>query len=113
MSFFKALLLAIVATVFITFVLGTGFLEMMDLQVYVNNDLIAPMQAIGVSAMVTVLLVLVALAIVLSVFGTMIFVGMLVIGGLAMAFIGVFWPILLIALIIWGVSRNKAQPQKA
>ncbi|MGB0937248.1 MAG: hypothetical protein ACPGTQ_07305 [Colwellia sp.] len=113
MSFIKALMLAIFATIFLTYILGASFLSLFDLQVYVNNDIVEPMKAIGVSAGVAVILVLVALAVVLSVFGSIIFVGVLVVGSIAMAIIGVFWPILLAAFIIWAVTRNKDKPRYA
>jgi len=107
MSFFKSLLLAIFATLFLTYVLGISLIEMLNIDVYVDNELMEPLKAIGVSALVTVLLVLAALAIVLSVFGSIIFVTLLIVGGIAMVMVGVFWPILLIAAVIWLVTGNS------
>jgi len=111
MTFFKSLLLAILATLFLTYVLGVSFLELLDINVYMDGELIEPLKAIGVSAMATVILVLIALAIVLSVFGSLIFIGFLIIGSLVMVAVGVFWPILLIATIIWLMTRNKSEKQ--
>ena len=108
MSFFKSLLLAIFATLFLTYVLGVSFLELLDINVYMDGELIEPLKAIGVSAVATVILILIALAIVLSVFGSFIFISLLVLGGVAMVAIGVFWPVLLIAVVIWLVTRNKS-----
>ena len=107
MTFFKSLLLAIFATLFLTYVLGVSFLELFDINVYMDGELIEPLKAIGVSAVATVLLVLIALAIILSVFGSLIFIGLLIAGSLVMVAVGVFWPVLLIAVIIWLVTRNK------
>lgn len=107
MSFFKSLLLAVFATLFLTYVLGVSFLELLDVNVYMDGELIEPLKAIGVSAMATVLLVLIALAIVLSVFGSIIFVGLLIVGSIAMVAVGVFWPVFLIAAVIWLVTRDK------
>lgn len=109
MTFFKSLLLAIVATLFLTYVLGISFLELLDVNVYMDGELIEPLKAIGVSAMATVILVLIALAIVLSVFGSLIFIGLLVAGAIAMVAIGVFWPVFLIAGVIWLMTRNKTR----
>lgn len=111
MTFFKSLLLAVFATLFLTYVLGTSFLEFLDIDVYMDGQLIEPLKAIGVSAVATVILVLIALAIVLSVFGSLIFIALLIAGSIAMVAIGVFWPVLLIALIIWLVTRNKSEIQ--
>jgi len=107
MSFFKSLLLAIFATLFLTYVLGVSFLELLNINVYMDGNLIEPLKAIGVSAVATVILVLIALAIVLSVFGSFIFISLLVLGAVAMVAIGVFWPVLLVAVIIWLATRNK------
>lgn len=112
MSFFKSLLLAVFATLFLTYVLGASFLELFDINVYMGGELIEPLKAISASALATVILVLIALAIVLSVFGTLIFVGLLIIGSIIMATIGVFWPVLLIAAVIWLVFRNKKPSHK-
>lgn len=111
MTFFKSLLLALFATLFLTYILGASFLELLDINVYMDGQLIEPLKAIGVSALVTVILVLIALAIVLSVFGSLIFIGILIAGSILMVAIGVFWPVLLIAVIIWLVTRNKSQIQ--
>jgi ABC-type Fe3+-siderophore transport system permease subunit len=108
---FKSLVLAIFATIFLTFVLGSSLIDLLDVDVYMGNQLIEPLKAISISAIVVVLLVVAALAIVLSVFGTIIFVGLLIFGGIALALIGVFWPVLLIAGLIWLVVRDKPSPQ--
>ena len=63
MTFVKSLMLALFATLFLTYVLGVSVIEMLNVDVYVDNQLMAPLKAIGVSALVAVLLVLVALAI--------------------------------------------------
>tara|TARA_B110000091_G_scaffold185425_1_gene205291 strand:- start:1048 stop:1368 length:321 start_codon:yes stop_codon:yes gene_type:complete len=100
-------MLAIFATLFLTYVLGISVIELLNIDVYLDDQLMEPLKAIGVSALVAVLLVLVALAIVLSVFGSVIFITLLVFGGIAMVMVGVFWPILLIAVVIWLVTSNN------
>jgi hypothetical protein len=59
------------------------------------------------------LLVVLALAIVLSVFGSLIFVGLVLVGSIAMVTLGIFWPILLVAAAIWLVSGGKTTKQYA
>ena len=107
MTFLKSLMLAIFATLFLTYVLGISIIELLNIDIYLDDQLMEPLKAIGVSALVAVLLVLVALAIVLSVFGSVIFITLLVFGGIAMVMVGVFWPILLIAVVIWLVTSNN------
>jgi len=113
MSFFKSLTLAILATIFLTYVFGVGMLELMDMHVMIDGEVMEPLKAIGVSALVVVLLVVVALAIVLSVFGSLIFIGLVLVGSIAMITVGVFWPILLMAVVIWLFSRNRPARQYA
>ena len=111
MTFFKSLFLAIFATMFLTYVLGVSLIELLDVDIYMGERLIEPLKAISISALVVVLLVLVALAIAMSVFGSIIFVAMLLLGGGAMLLIGVFWPIILVAMVIWLVCRDKRTAQ--
>jgi len=113
MSFLKSLTLAILATIFLTYVFGVSLLELTNFNVTMNGDAIEPLKAIGFSALVVVLLVVAALAIVLSVFGGMIFIGLILFGSIAMLTLGVFWPILLMAVVIWLFSRNKQPRQYA
>lgn len=107
MSFIKCFLLAIIATVFLTYVFGANMIEILNLHVMIDGESVAPLTAIGFSALVVAVMVVIALTIALSMFGGLIFLSLLVIGGIGMAFIGVFWPVLLIAVAIWLFSRNK------
>ena len=113
MSFFKSLLLAILATIFLTYVFGVGMLELTNLHVMMDGEVIEPLKAIGISAIVVVILVVIALAIVLSVFGGLIFIALMLVGSIAMVTLGVFLPILLMAVVIWLFSRNKSSRDKA
>ena len=108
MSFFKSLFLAIFATMFLTYVLGISLIEMLDVDIYMGEQLVEPLKAISISALAVVIFVIIALAIAMSVFGSLIFVAMLVLGGGAMLLVGVFWPIFLVAGVIWLVTRDKA-----
>ena len=107
MSFFKSLLLAIFATCFLTYVLGVSVIEIFDVDIYMGDKIIEPIKAISLSALVIVILVVLALAIILSVFGSIIFICLLTFGAIAMVALGVFWPIFLIATAIWLLSRDK------
>ncbi len=103
--------LAVLATLFLTYVLGVSVVELLDVNVYMGDNLVEPLQAISASALVVVLLVVVALAIVLSVFGSIIFVLFLCFGGVALLMLGMFWPIFLIAGVIWLLVRDKPYQQ--
>ena len=107
MTFIKACILAIIATLFLTYVLGTTVTEMLNVQVTMDNHVIEPLKVISVSALVAVLLVVAAIAIVASVFGTIIFIFMLVAGAMFLLLLGVFWPIALCVFVIWLLVRSK------
>ncbi len=107
MSFFKALCLAIFASIFLTYVLGISLLEWLNINIYMGDSLIEPLKAISISALVMVIITLVTIAIVISVFGGVIFITLLILGSIAMALIGVFWPILLTAGAIWLLAKDK------
>jgi len=111
MSFFKSLLLAIFATILLTYALGAGFFELLDIDIYMGHEHIEPLKAISISALVIVLLVLAAFAVVLSVFGSIILIVMLSLGAVGMVMIGIFWPVLLVALVIWVVTKDKRKQQ--
>jgi hypothetical protein len=113
LSFFKSLILAILATIFLTYVFGVSMLELLNLNIMLDGEVIEPLKAIGVSALVVVLLVIIALAMVLSVFGSLLFIGLILFASIAMLAIGIFWLIVLIALVIWLFSRNKNTKQYA
>jgi len=107
MSFFKSLLLAIIATCFLTYALGISVMEIFDVDIYMDDEVVEPIKAISVSAIAVIVLVLLAAAIILSVFGSIIFIFMLTFGAIALVALGVFWPIFLIATAIWLLSRDK------
>jgi hypothetical protein len=109
MSFIKSLMLAIFATFFLTYILGISFIEMFNVDLYVGEELIGPLKAISVSAIIMVIIVLLAFAIVMSVFGSLIFIGIMAFGALAMVMIGIFWPVIFFAFVIWLMVRDKKQ----
>ena len=113
MSFFKSLMLAILASIFLTYAFGSSFLALFDVNVVVDGEFIEPIKALSVSALIVVILVVVALAIVLSVFGSLIFATMITLGCIMMVTIGVFWPRFLVALVIWLISRDKSNKEYA
>jgi hypothetical protein len=52
---------------------------------------------------------MVAFAIVMSVFGSLIFIGMMIFGAAALVMIGIFWPVIFIAVVIWLMAGDKKQ----
>lgn len=107
MSFLRSFCLAILATLFLTYVLGVSFIELLDINIEMEGEMIEPLAAISVSALAMVVLVVAAIAIVLSVFGTFIFLGLVLLGSLALVALGAFWPVILIAAVIYFLAKDK------
>lgn len=111
MSFFKALIFAIFASILLTYIFGTTLMEWFNISVYMNDHHVEPLKALSMSALVMVVLIVATLAIVLTVFGTLIFAGLLALGGIMLVGVGVFWPVIFIAVIIWLCFREKRPVQ--
>lgn len=113
MSFFKSLLLAIIATVLLTYFLGASFLEFFGIDGVTDADIkdgiLGPIQAISISALVALVLMIVGIAVILSVFGSIFLVMMLIFGAVLMVMIGAFWPILLVGFVIWLMVRDNSK----
>ncbi len=107
MTFIKSLILAIFATLILTYVFGISLLEMLNISIYMDDHQVEPIKAISISALAVVTLIMVAFAIALSVFGTILFVALLACGGILLVGIGIFWPVLFIAIAIWLCCRDK------
>ncbi|MDN3653774.1 hypothetical protein QWY77_13595 [Thalassotalea ponticola] len=108
MNFFKALALAIVATVVITWALGTSLIELFNISLYVDQQVVSSWAAVSVAALVAVVVALVTAAILVSVFSLVIFLLLALFVGLAVMGLGVFWPVLLLAFIVYLLSSNRS-----
>lgn len=113
MSFFKSFLIAVAATLFLTYAFGANMIEMMNLHVMLDGEALAPITAIGFSALIVAIMAVIALTIVLSMFGSLVFIALLIVGGIGMFFVGVFWPVLLMAIVIWLFSKNSHKSELA
>ena len=111
MSFFKSLLLAIVATFLLTYFLGASVLELLGLDVTndvnVKKQLAESLKAISISALLAILASIIVVTVVLGVFGAVIFAVLLVAGVVFMFLLGAFWPICLVAFVIWLMVRDS------
>lgn len=111
MPFFKSLILAIIATLFLTYIFGSGLIEMFNVDIHMGEEVIHPiihqMEAISFSALIVILVVIIVTTIIMSVFGAIIFIAMLVFGTIAVMALGLSWPVLLVAVFIWLLCRDK------
>jgi uncharacterized membrane protein len=84
-------------------------MEMFNIDVYMDERVVEPFKAISFAAFVVIVAVIVAAVIVLSVFGTLLFLVLLVVGAVAVVTLGTLWPIFIVAVFIWMLSRNNAE----
>jgi small-conductance mechanosensitive channel len=111
MAFLKSLIIAVFATIVLTYFFGVTLIEWFNIDLNLSGgfaqDSIEPLKKISVSAILAVVLLIVAVIIVFSVFGTIIVATFLSIGLILMLLLGAFWPIVFIGLIIWYAIRTQ------
>lgn len=115
MSFLKSLLLAIIAIFILSYVFGlfsfashsfdNNAAALTHMHVVFNGEVLEPIKALGLSAVFVVLLFMLALVAVFSVFGGLFFIALFILGCVVMFTLSTFWPILMIAFAIWGISK--------
>ncbi|QDP00192.1 hypothetical protein [Thalassotalea sp. PS06] len=108
MSFTKSLLLAIIATLLLTYLFGNTVFSWLGVDIVVDDHVVEPIEGIAIAALVGVILFVVGLTIFISVFGTLILVLLAALAGLAFVGLTVFWPILLIGFIVWLLCKEPA-----
>lgn len=111
MSFLKALILAIIATLLLTYFLGASFLELLGIDVAnninVNNELMASFKTISFSALAAILAIVVIVTVLLGVFGIVFCIAMFVVGAVFAVMLGAFWPLCLLVFVIWAITRES------
>lgn len=107
MAFFKALIIAILVTLFITYFLGTSILDFIEYGTLSHASWLESMKTINLSALATLsIIVLVSFAL-LTVFGTIILLVALCLGAIILFMLGAFWPLILIACVLYYLCRDK------
>lgn len=106
MSFFKALITAILVTLLVTYFLGSSILQFFDVNI-AHSSWQESIEAINVSAVFALFVLFLGSFIILTVFGTVILLVtlfFLVIFGFVL---GTFWPIILVAFVLYYLCRDK------
>ncbi|TKB45302.1 hypothetical protein [Thalassotalea mangrovi] len=108
MSFAKSLILAILATLLLTYLFGNTVFSWLDMDIVVDDHVVEPIEGIAIAALVGIILFVVGLAVFISVFGTLILVVLGALIGLAFVGLTVFWPVLLVGFIVWLLCKEPA-----
>ncbi|WP_371186807.1 hypothetical protein [Thalassotalea maritima] len=107
MKFFKALLLAIVVSVLLTWALGISTLELLGIGDALAEQHINLLSAVSYSALAVVVIGIVLTVILVSVFGLIAFIGISVVAGLLALGVGMAWPFILVAFVIYFCTRER------
>lgn len=105
----KNLLIAIV----IGFVLMSSFAYLaenwFEIQVTLAEEVLSPLQALSLLGLITCILVVVGFVIAISVFGALVIAIIASLFGIFVAGVGVFWPVLVAAVVLIYLMRDKSR----
>ncbi|KXI29532.1 hypothetical protein [Paraglaciecola hydrolytica] len=103
----KNLILAILIAIVLTVCVGSIATQWLDLRVQIDQQWVEPFMTILLITVVVAILVIVGFAVAVSVFGALLFALCAGLVGLFIAGLSVFWPVLLIAFIIYYLVKDK------
>ena len=107
MNVLKSLLLAMLIVALIACTLGTGVFDLSNIHIVINNHHLEPFYTIILSVLAAVVIIIAGLAFVMSIIGGLLFITLLVCCSIFLWLLGVFWPIVLVAVVIWLCSSKK------
>lgn len=103
----KNFLIAVVIAIIIVNCIGSALSGLLDVHLYQSGDSLAGWQSMALLSVIGVVMVVVGFVVALSVVGTILlavgagFLALLAVG------IGAFWPIIVVALLIYAVGRKR------
>jgi len=104
---FKNLILAMLIAIVLSFCILTVATQWFDLRVQIDHQWIEPFMTILLITLVVAILVIVGFAVAISVFGALLFALCAGAIGLFIAGVSVFWPVLLFAIVIYFLVKDK------
>lgn len=103
----KNLLIAILLAILITYSLGHLADNWLDLSIRMDDELLSPLEAITGITIVGVVLAIVGFVVAVSVLGAVFFAFFAVFVGLLVVGVSVFWPMILVCLIVVWLVKDK------
>lgn len=107
MSFLKALIIAILVTVLITYFLGASILDFIGYHAVDHKSWLESIKTINLSALATLAIIVLVSFVLLTVFGTVVLFVALCFGAILLIVLGAFWPFILIACVLYFLCRDK------
>lgn len=108
MSLLKSFLLALLIVVCLTCMFGKGVFDLSNVQVMINHHHLEPLSTVILSVLAAMVIIIAGLAFIMSFIGGLLFITLLVCGSIFLCLLGVFWPIVMVAFVIWLCSSKKA-----
>jgi uncharacterized membrane protein (UPF0182 family) len=107
MNVLKSLLLAMLLVALLVYTVGAGVFDVSNIQVMINNQHLEPLTTVILSALAAMVIIIAGLAFILSFIGGLLFVTLVICCSIFLWLLGVFWPIVLVAFVIWLCSSKK------
>ncbi|MDO6568189.1 hypothetical protein Q4561_14040 [Alteromonas sp. 1_MG-2023] len=107
----KNFLIAIVLAVILVNCLGSVFNDWFDMHITMSDQLLSPLENIAALSVIGVLLAVVGFVVAVSVLGTILLAVGAVFLALLAAGIGAFWPIVVLAILIYAMKGNTKRDQ--
>lgn len=113
MSIIKATLIAIIATLMLTYFFGASVTYWFTGSYEPYNNFVEHVSQVNKTALLSIIMVFIALFVALLLFGALLAVVLTIFVVIALAILGVFWPVLLVAVVIYLLCRKpKALPRQ-
>ncbi|MEM5497591.1 hypothetical protein WNY77_09325 [Paraglaciecola mesophila] len=107
MNVLKNLALAVLIAILITYSLGYAASDLLDIRLQLDSDFVEPVTSLILLVIVGVVLVMIGFAVALSVVAAIGFTIFAILGALVFAGLSSIWPILLGAIIIIWLLKDK------
>jgi uncharacterized membrane protein len=87
--------------------LDIGVFDLSNIQVIINNQQLEPLSTVILSVLAAMVLIIAGLAFIMSFIGGLLFITLLVCCSIFLGLLGLFWPLVLVAVVIWLCSPKK------
>lgn len=104
----KNLLIAILIAILISYSFGHLVDAWFDLSIRMDDELLSPLEAITGITVIGVILAVIGFVVAISVLGAVFFSVFVVLAGLFMVGLSVFWPMILVLLIVVWLVKDRA-----
>lgn len=99
--------LAIVIAVLLTYAFGNLFSDWWGIHLMMGDEMLTPFENFAAASAVGIVFVIIGIIVAFSLFGALALAAVAGIAALLVAGVAAFWPILLVGLVVWLVSRSK------